>query len=320
MRVRFIFPCILLALPLVASAAPSLGPVGVPYCADIGMQNEGWVMPLDNQSTAVIRYAQCSTCIVDCEQAGTGNEGWYAKCSNNESGLITFAQCANTGLQSSSDEQASASSQADSSTGAIHLQSSVSDTSSVSATSFTDVTSDTPYATAIAYVQAQGIVNGYADGTFRPDVTINRAEFTKIVTLATLGQQANTCTAPSAFSDVPADAWFAVYVCSAAQAHLITGYPDGSFRPDQPITFVEAAKIIMLANSGNGTTVFLDTGGPWYERYVQELASSNDIPVSINSFDHQITRGEMAEMIWRLRANVSTEPSLTYDQLQAANQ
>ncbi|MEK7563157.1 MAG: S-layer homology domain-containing protein, partial [Patescibacteria group bacterium] len=47
---------------------------------------------------------------------------------------------------------------------------------------FSDVSSTHPNAEAIAYVKAEGIVSGYPDGTYRPNQTINRAEFVKFVT------------------------------------------------------------------------------------------------------------------------------------------
>lgn len=53
---------------------------------------------------------------------------------------------------------------------------------------FSDVPFNHLNAETIDYVQANGIVSGYPDGTFRPDQTINRAEFVKIITIATFGQ------------------------------------------------------------------------------------------------------------------------------------
>ncbi len=53
----------------------------------------------------------------------------------------------------------------------------------------------------------------------------------------------------------------------------------------------------------------------WYEGYVRGLAGQNAIPTSIVSFDHHITRGEMAEMIYRLKAGVAEKESRTYEEL-----
>jgi hypothetical protein len=172
---------------------------------------------------------------------------------------------------------------------------------------FSDVPSLHPNADAIAYVKAEGIVEGYADGTFKPDQTINRAEFTKIILIA-IGGDSDCST--SAFRDVPLRTWFAPYVCGAKAHRLIDGYPDGTFRPSVNINFAESAKII--------TQAFDMTNNPtdiWYEGYVRALADAKAIPTSISSFDKNITRGEMAEMIYRLKAGATDKPSKSYDDL-----
>lgn len=203
---------------------------------------------------------------------------------------------------------------------------------------FPDVPATHPNATAIEYVQSQGIVAGYPDGTFRPDSTINRAEFVKI--LGTTHRQwidAEQAKQPGGpfwedsmciavfsgtdisfpYTDVRKTDWFATTVCLVASQGLIDGYPDGTFRPANTINFVEAAKII--ANQHLVTTEHdpLPTDStPWYKPYVDVLADAHAIPLSIRSFDQKITRGEMAEMIWRLRTNNTTIPSKSYEDLE----
>jgi len=171
-------------------------------------------------------------------------------------------------------------------------------------------------------------VSGYADGSFKPNDTINRAEFTKIVVgvLAT-DKELNDCMAHYAsqnsymanvFTDVTfamvggnEPVWYFNYVCVAKLRGFIGGYADGSFKPTQKITFAEAAKIITVAlgDSENAST-------PWYKAYVQQLDSKNAIPTTIKSFNQNITRGEMAEMIWRLRTMKTDQPSASYSQLK----
>lgn len=182
--------------------------------------------------------------------------------------------------------------------------------------SFPDVPSNHPNYDSILYVQEQGIVSGYPDKTFHPDQSINRAEFTKIVTLTKYGQaMIDMCGSRAQFSDVPPDAWYIKYVCRAKDSGLITGYPDRTFRPEQNINFVEASKILSLA-AFNSVNLDLpeDTGGPWYDIYVRYLTERNAIPVSIASFDHYLTRGEMAEIIYRLKENITTKTSATFGQ------
>ncbi len=182
--------------------------------------------------------------------------------------------------------------------------------------SFSDVPSTHPNADAIVYVQTQGIVSGYPDGTYGPDAKINRAEFTKIVIGLPLTDDAlRLCDYSTlAFNDTDKNAWYAPYLCFAAEQKIIGGYPDGSFRPADQINFVEASKI--LANVFFSRSESTD-GSVWYKLPVTGLGNLNAIPVSITRFDQNITRGEMAEMIYRLKTEKTNKPSQTYDSLQS---
>ncbi len=182
------------------------------------------------------------------------------------------------------------------------------------AQSFSDVRVDHPNADAIAYVKAQGIVEGYADGTFRPDQTINRAEFVKILVHGneSLYFPAN-CREEKSFTDVSLSAWYSDDVCKASRNGYIMGYPDNTFRPAQNINFVEAAKILVIAF--DLPLPFEEESNPWYQFPVEALQDENAIPMSITHFDQQITRGEMAEMIYRLKTENRKKPSQTYNDL-----
>lgn len=181
---------------------------------------------------------------------------------------------------------------------------------SVSA-SFSDISVRHPHADAVLYVQKHGIVRGYEDGTFRPEQSINRAEFTKIIMEATQDLPSEACVNASAlFPDVPTNAWFAPYVCRAKSAGVIAGYPDGTFRPQQTISFVEAAKIVVSA-----LNLQHEETSVWYEGYVRALADMHAISHDIVSFEHPLTRGQMAEITYRLLADIPPKNSLTFEQL-----
>ncbi|WNS46932.1 Ig-like domain-containing protein [Paenibacillus sp. MMS20-IR301] len=97
-------------------------------------------------------------------------------------------------------------------------------------------------ANAISQVSASGIMKGYADGSFKPNQTITRAEMAAILSRLITGAQGNT----ASFSDV-AGHWAQAAVELTAQAGMITGYEDGTFRPNQPLTRAEAVTIINRA-------------------------------------------------------------------------
>lgn len=168
---------------------------------------------------------------------------------------------------------------------------------------FKDVFSTTPNARAIEALKDRAVIEGYGDGTFRPFATVNRAEFLKIV----LGSRGGTFAGSNCFPDVGTE-WFAPYVCTAKKEDIVGGYPDGTFRPEQTINFVEASKILSLAFKQK----VQGSSSDWYEPYVRALDSSKAIPASMIGLEHMVTRGEMAEMMWRLTEGVTDQPSLGY--------
>ncbi|MEW9701822.1 cadherin-like beta sandwich domain-containing protein [Paenibacillus sp. SI8] len=105
---------------------------------------------------------------------------------------------------------------------------------------FNDVTDDHWAADAIHQVQGAGLLSGYPDGSFKPDARITRAELaTIIVRINKLGVAADG----KGFTDTQGH-WAAGYIQAAKAAGLMSGYEDGSFRPDQQLTRAEAVKVI----------------------------------------------------------------------------
>ncbi len=94
------------------------------------------------------------------------------------------------------------------------------------------------------------VVEGYDDGTFRPNDPVNRAEAVKILTLAALIAP-EALTGATLFPDVQLSDWFAPYIAAAVSHEIVTGYDDGLFRPGQSITRAEAAKIITVVMRQN---------------------------------------------------------------------
>ncbi|MCK9858447.1 S-layer homology domain-containing protein [Paenibacillus sp. ATY16] len=92
-----------------------------------------------------------------------------------------------------------------------------------------------------------GIVNGYSNGTFKPDGVINRAEFTAMISRA-LKLQASEGGASLNFSDLSSiPAWAKPFIEQAAAAGIISGYADDSFRPAQEISRTEIAVMVVKA-------------------------------------------------------------------------
>ncbi|MFB9329272.1 S-layer homology domain-containing protein [Paenibacillus aurantiacus] len=100
--------------------------------------------------------------------------------------------------------------------------------------------------TSIEKAAALGIITGYADSTFRPQAKVTRAEFTAMITRAFDLKPTNGVTPKFAdASKIPS--WASAYIAEAAAAGVVSGYADGSFRPDQLITRAEMTAIIVRA-------------------------------------------------------------------------
>jgi len=167
--------------------------------------------------------------------------------------------------------------------------------SSGQATTFSDVASNDPYAPAIQWAKAQGVLQGYPDGTFKPNNVVNRAEFLKIV-LGAKGTKMSDTGGKSGFNDVDENGWYAPYVRYAKAQGIIQGYPDETFRPNQAVSFAEALKMAYAA-LGVATP---DASGEWYQRYLQH-AKSNGILFSNNvDVGSGMTRKDVVWIVWKL--------------------
>lgn len=117
---------------------------------------------------------------------------------------------------------------------------------------YSDVPAGKWYYDAVTALAAKGIITGYSDGTFKPDATITRAEFT-VIALRYAGTSQSTD--ESTFADVISSHWACGYITAAAKRGYITGYSDNSFKPDGLVTRAEAVTIInrILGRSGRSS-------------------------------------------------------------------
>lgn len=148
---------------------------------------------------------------------------------------------------------------------------------------FHDVPKNFWAANYIGYVQQFGIISGYADGSFRPNAPVTRAEFAVIASrfekLTEGGKH---------FTDVPSAHWAAKYIDFAATRGWVTGYADGTFKPENPISRAEVAAVTcrLLERSAdqsyirshlNELRTFADlTEDHWAYWYAMETANGHD--------------------------------------------
>ena len=107
---------------------------------------------------------------------------------------------------------------------------------------FADTDPTAWYASFVAYAQKTGLVAGYKDNTFRPDNTITRAE-AAAMTAAAMGLTSDAT--ESTFTDV--SGWAVGHVDALAQKGILSGYKDGTFRPDNNIVRSEAVTVVAHA-------------------------------------------------------------------------
>jgi len=94
-----------------------------------------------------------------------------------------------------------------------------------------------------------GIIAGFPDGSLGLDRTISRAEFAKVIAIATGNEIIADAmvNSPTKFSDAKVGVWYTGYVNVASELGYILGYPDGTFKPNQPITNAEVLTILLRA-------------------------------------------------------------------------
>jgi len=187
---------------------------------------------------------------------------------------------------------------------------------------FPDVKKGNHNYTAIYYLANLGIINGYPNGTFKPNNPINRAEALKILTLAIPFQSFSGVEKPlnssaeiittkpkCPFPDLQKNSWYYPHICEAYNNGIITGYPDGTFKPEQTINRIEAIKIGVLQSGVN----FMQTNyqlknyndtpeNQWYTEFAKFAKSTSIYPEDTNNNLHPeltMNRGDFAGLVYR---------------------
>ena len=167
------------------------------------------------------------------------------------------------------------------------------------AATFSDVADTYAYKNAIDELIALKVVNGYEDGTFKPDNEITRAEVTKMV-VAAMGPSytsaAESSSGNSGFSDVDSvNHWASGYISVGVAQNFINGMGDGTFSPDTNVTYAQIVKMLVAAL---GYTTAAEANGGYPSGYLQ-TASSIGITANVTGVgqDTAVTRGQVAQLI-----------------------
>ena len=148
-------------------------------------------------------------------------------------------------------------------------------------------------------------LSGYANGTFEPDRNMTRAEVTTMFARLLTEKMAADQTYSNTFSDVAKSHWAANYIGYMQQFGIITGYADGSFRPDASVTRAEFAAIASRFETlTEGTKSFSDVpSSHWAAKYINFAATRgwvNGYADGTFRPNNSITRAEVAAVTCRL--------------------
>ncbi len=182
---------------------------------------------------------------------------------------------------------------------------------------FSDVPLDHPNYLSIGWMSDEGNIDGYEDGTFKPNGQVNRAELAKML----VGPVENPDQYKNCFPDVT-DQWFAPYVCYAKEMGWLSGYPDGTYKPANKVNRAEALKLILNSSMPQDrwpTPTEMENqlaypadivSGEWYEDYAKfaiakELVDgqhvTQDAEGNLNYYiGEPMTRKEVSEMVFRI--------------------
>ena len=164
-------------------------------------------------------------------------------------------------------------------------------------TKFSDV-SDSYTATAVEALRLMGVLDGYGDGTFRPDTVLNRAQFCKMAVYAMDGSgELGRYSTVTIFPDVKPSHWASAYINMASKKGIISGFADGKFKPSQTVTAGQAVTILMRGLGYKDE----DMGGVWPQSYMAE-AQTNGLLKStgITSAYAGLTRAQAARLFLNL--------------------
>ena len=165
------------------------------------------------------------------------------------------------------------------------------------ATRFSDV-ADNYTTTAIETLRLMGVLDGYSDGTFRPNAALTRAQFCKMAVYAMDGSsELGRYSTVTIFPDVKPSFWASSYINMAAKKGVIAGFADGKFKPNQTVTAGQAVTILMRGLGYKDENM----GGVWPQGYMAEAKTCGLLKsTGITSAYSALTRGQAAKLFLNL--------------------
>ena len=148
---------------------------------------------------------------------------------------------------------------------------------------------------AVNVLDALGVVDGYEDGTYRPDQTVTRAEMAKLIITA-LGVADYASATNSSYSDMALAQWAIPYVEYDTNLNIVEGVGGGRFSPGNPVTYEQAATMIVRALGF--TDECNEMNGTWPAIYVQKATALGLFNNVSNGGSTGANRGDIAVMLY----------------------
>jgi hypothetical protein len=169
---------------------------------------------------------------------------------------------------------------------------------------FKDVNDSHSHSASIYKLANRQIIKGYKDGTFRPNEQVTRGQVASIITSIL---NIDTTNVPNpGFADVTTANSHYTGIAALVNAGVLSGYGDGSFLPNAPLTRGQMAKILVKAfqfkETGSATTPFVDVNNSEYINFINtlyELGITKGTTQSTFSPNAPVKRGQLASFVLR---------------------
>src|SRR3989339_1684507 len=179
--------------------------------------------------------------------------------------------------------------------------------------SFSDVPPSHPAYEAAEFLKSAGIISGYADGTFKPDRKVNRAEALKIIVAPLVKPEQLATLTVTTFEDIASTAWYLPYAEAARMNAIVDGPPaKPRFLGENPVIKAEFLKMLQLAYKVDPLASFSDIALPlatdvastsdWFYPYMRYALASSMTMISTEgdlSPARELTRGDTALLLHR---------------------
>jgi len=164
---------------------------------------------------------------------------------------------------------------------------------------FSDLSPGHPYSEAAYFLKDIGVLEGFADGAVKLDQPITRSEFLKMVLVY---NQEEIGELTGCFPDTEGH-WSENIVCYAESKGWVSGYANGSFKPEQNVNYAEALK--MISEVVFPYYDYTAVGGPedWFYVYADTLDDKGVDVCEVNTYDEIISRGVMAQLLFQVETS-----------------